>query len=432
MSDGSLPLTPTFLDGVCLAANAVPDLCVVIDSGECGTEKLGKVGFNHDLTSDLLLPQGRERVRYSRLRAEDLVLGTQDKLMAAARSVVADCAPSLLLLVQSSAVQLLAQDVDSVAEDLAGELGVEVAVLDSRTLNGDYLDGYESVVEAVIGRAVLSEEQERRGRAVVSGFFCDRLEEDQQGNLREIRRLVQAAGYGCERVVPDGLPLREPVGAVEALLALPYARRASERLAERMACDRVDLPLPLGLDATIRFMRALGEHFGSEQRVDAFVDRELGHAVPLIDKVIRRSLLGRNVAVLADPVLASPLSACLEVLGMRVRCVGLLTRDDGLAETARIALASCAPEAVVVADPGFVETEELWKSLHGEGRLDVVVGSGGAREAARGLELPYLELGYPSFVRHAIYDAPWMGFRGVRWLAGALAQRLDEWAFRRG
>jgi len=33
---------------------------------------------------------------------------------------------------------------------------------------------------------------------------------------------------------------------------------------------------------------------------------------------------------------------------------------------------------------------------------------------------------HPCYVRHALFDAPWMGFRDALWLADALFNRLQD------
>ncbi len=45
--------------------------------------------------------------------------------------------------------------------------------------------------------------------------------------------------------------------------------------------------------------------------------------------------------------------------------------------------------------------------------------------------MPYLEVGYPSYLRHALFDAPWLGFRGALWLADALSNLIRENEYRR-
>ena len=68
--------------GIYLAANAVQDVCVVVDGADCVMSKIDFVSGNHDLHSTLLSPEGRHRVICSQSKPLQQEANPDNKLSA--------------------------------------------------------------------------------------------------------------------------------------------------------------------------------------------------------------------------------------------------------------------------------------------------------------------------------------------------------------
>lgn len=429
-----LPLTPTFLDGLLLLANAVPDTALVIDCANCGSDKFAMVGSQHDLMSPLSdggrgARGGRGlRVRYSDLKANDMVMGTAPRVRETVIDLMATKRPSLVFLVQSSAVQLIGTDSESLAEDLHAELGLPVAVVPPQPLSGDFLDGFGSALEVMARKVPLAPESPRPERVGIVGHLLERFEADQHANVAELKRLVAALGLEPGAVWLDGSTAAglAQVARDGQLVALPEGRRAAAALADRTGAHVTRAVLPVGLDGTVRFLRELGAALGVGERVDAVVDRELDRIVPRLEKPVRRSFMHRDVAVVAPPDEALSLARYLAELGMEVRLVVVLARRDATVSRVGRELEAAGVAARVLGDPTFPAVEDAIRALREAHALDLVVGSGGARDAAKPYGIPYLEIMHPCYVRHALFEAPWVGFAGALWLADAMFNLLND------
>ncbi|MBI5537142.1 MAG: nitrogenase component 1 [Deltaproteobacteria bacterium] len=430
MSGHSLPTTPSYLDGVSLAVNAISDASLVIDCASCGEDRAGNVGVNHDLMSTLTRADGQHRVQYTNLDANDYVMGTERKLDRRVREMVAARRCSVMLTVQSSAIQLIGVDAEPLAELLEAELEVPVCVIPTGPLSKDWLDGYQAALLALARKIpLLPQSAARKGVAIV-GHLMDRLEQDQMANLAELKRMLGALSLDVACTWLDGSSYARlsDVARAELILALPYGTQAAKHLAGRLGCEAIEMGLPIGLQGTCAWLRTIAGRCGQQERAEAFIRAELDALVPRLEWVVRRHLAGRCVAIAAEPAMARGLSAMLRELGMRVVLMALHARRD----EALGAPGEDAEEPELLVDPAIAQLEARFAELVQAGELDLVIGSGKVRDAARSLPIPFLELGFPSHVRHALFEAPWMGFRGAAWLVDAVFNVLSEWEYRRG
>ena len=79
-------------------------------------------------------------------------------------------------------------------------------------------------------------------------------------------------------------------------------------------------------------------------------------------------------------------------------------------------------------DQDLSEIREMWTRQAQDG-VSLVIGTSNERAAAQSLGVPFVEMGYPSLITHALYDSPWMGFNGVLWLANRLHNLLAEYRY---
>jgi nitrogenase molybdenum-iron protein alpha/beta subunit len=423
-----LPTTATVIDGLLTLANAVPDLGMIIDCADCGEEKFAKIGLQHDLMSSLTDYSSGHRVRFSDLRAHDMVFGTESKVAEAVRALVRQRHSKLVLLVPSSVALLLASDLPAIAADLEEELGVPVAAVSARPLSGDYLEGFEVGLEALANKVVLEAPADGGVEVGLVGYVFERFEEDQRANVRELRRLLRGLDREVSAVWLDGARAQElgSIGRAGTLLSMPGGRRAAEVIARRGGARVVECGLPIGLDGTARWLTGVGEALGCADLAARFIEQELGLIVPRIERAVRRDLLGRSVVVAGGPHYVAELAEFLAELGLVVRLVLVQSRSEADGEQIGERLRRCGQEPEILVDPTVPLVEDALTELAKAAPVDVIVGSGSARDAAKPLRIPYVEISYPCYVRHALFDAPWLGFRGALWLTDAIAGRLSE------
>ncbi len=409
---------PSFLEGIYLALNAVPDVRLILDAPIGCLYKSERVGLNHDLCSTLFDPLGSHRVVPTIEHPQQLVSGTEATLRAKIRKVAETSRPSVLFLSEVTAVLLTGNDGDAIAADMTRECGVPVAYIRPENLEGDFLEGYE----ACAGRLadVLVSGPSAGGltpRSVaVMGYLPDRLEEDHRANRREIAGLIEALGLECVAFWLDGSPTRAlaAVARAETLVAFPLGKEAARRIAHRTGARVIEVDLPLGLEGTAHFVRRVARETQTpEERADAVVDGALRRMVPLLDRVREQFLQGRSAAIAAAPDLVPGLAGLVSEMGMTCPLVGVRCRSESRLGPVRGVLGRLGHSAEILWDFPRSAFRETLQRLHEEQRVDLVLGTTSEAHAADTVRAGLVEVGYPSYRTHALSPRPTLGFAGT-------------------
>lgn len=427
MTPSHLPSVPPFRDGVYLGVNAVPDVALVVDCPEGCYFQAERVGLNHDLTSTLLDPLGRHRLVQTEVDYGRLPLGTERHLEATLDRVVAKLSPALVLVAQATMVEVTGNDLDALAARAEERLGVPVRHVRGDSLRGDFLDGYAAFL-GVLADVLAPRQVEAPDAVGLIGYFPDRLEEDHRANLRELTRLVEALGVPCTGALCDGGDTRSLARVLGAgtLIGLPHGRGLARRVARRTGARVLELPLPIGLEATAAWVTALGEALGRGDAARSLLDAELGLLVPPLDHLRTTRLVGRSAAIAHDPYWAAGLAGAFVELGLRVPVVALRRRRGPAFEPP----CAWADPPRVLEDFGVPALRAALEQAVPGGRVDVLVGPQELRGVADDVGAAFLEAGYPSFTTHAFFPRPFVGFAGVRRLVDELVNGLEERAWR--
>lgn len=374
--------------GILLAINAVPDAYVVIDGPDCVYRKAEWVAARHDLSSTLLDVFGAHRVATTLTAAEDVPLARGDEVKSRLRAIASNPGATIALVSAMPHVALLGLQYDKITRELAGEIPLVLGVVPSRSLEGDWLDGYSETLCAFARAVQPGGADAGPDRVAVIGHLMDRTECDQVANVAEIERMLRAVGLDPVSVWASGRPFAHLERARDAatLLALPLGRDAARVLAERTGARVVDVPVPLGVEATREFLRAAAAPLDAAERADAFIESELALLVPRLEWAVQHYLVGKRVLFIGEPSLLPGFSAICTEVGLHL--VGSLG-------TGRSGVPRPRPAADV-------------------DQPDLVVGPSHVIAPWRGT-VPTLELGFPSFHNHCLYPRPFLGMQG--WIA---------------
>ena len=415
-------MTPSFFEGVLLAVNALKDVYLLAEGPGCVRDKVQRICRMHDYRSTLLDASGNHRVDTTD-HGPHKVLGEVETLQRLARTMLAEGEKGALFVIPFAVPQAMGVELELVLRPLADEFDTPILNLRSEALDGDWLDGWSTVMCALADRLDLADREPIRGSAGVVGNMFTRNEGDDLGNVAELRRLVSGAGLEVLSVWAEPGPVRglESIASCEYLLALPHGRETARRIAARTGAAVVDVPLPVGLAATGEFLRAVGEGTGRGEAAQDLAERETKAAAGKLRHFVSMHADEIGVGVLADPFLAEAMARAFQELGIEVPLVGKLTAHGSYSQERPLAAAPLAdahgsypgerPAAVLV-DPSFKVWEDEVVRLAGEGRLDLVVGSGDSEVAAHKAGIGLVEIGYPSPMEHFLAPCPYFGFRG--------------------
>ncbi len=429
VTDHSPRAVLSYMVGVFVAVNAVRDAFLLVDGPDCIYTKTQYLQGNQDYLASLVSVSGYHRISHTGLRcASNVALGRHDEIRAALEWIGRHDEVGCVLTAPMPAASVVGTDYEMLCADAAGATGTETIPVAGKSLTTDWLGGYAETLHALARHIELPDVPRREGSVAVVGYLFDRNEEDNLGNVRELERLMSALGLELSSVWLGGQRFDElrRVSEAETIVSLPYGRRAARVLARRTGARLLDLELPFGIDATERFLREIAGDAGRD-RVERFVEAELAHIVPKLEWVVPFLFQGRTFGYAGDPFLLSGLSEILRLFGATLdfavvtnfrhhlhgldlegRCRHLLVEErlDGLAR---------------------------WSSRHlEETPLDCVVTNNTCIEMFDPSRHAVVELGFPTYGVHALYDRPYLGFRGFLAFVDTLANQIRTFESRKG
>jgi len=406
-----------YLFGVYLAANAIPDAALVVDGPDCAIYKAQFIQGRHDLCSTLVDCAGESRLLVSCVTVEQIVRDRFPELeklfiQAAGRGSVVLAASLPMAAITGTQYELL-------LSRMTESTGVPGAVVPFGSLGGDWLDGYAGTLEALVRLIDVDEAAPSPDKVALIGCFMDRNEHDHLANVAEMERMVRALGLDPVSTWLSGRPWRHLEAARNAgiVIALPHGVAAARALASRTGARVVELPVPLGISGTMRWLADLAAATGREAAAERFLSAELADLVPRLRWLVQQAFVGTRVSFVGDPFLVAPMTEFLRELG----CLPVL-----LAAVGRSGHPSQSEAGLpVLYEPTAAELRAALDALPEERRIDLAIqcdtyGFGGGGEHA------VLPFGFATPLWHAVADCPFVGFRGAVCLAHRMAEKLMD------
>ncbi len=409
----------SFHMGLYLAINAIPGSYAVIDGPDCLYRKAEWIHVSHDMSSELLDPCGEHRIVSTLVNAESVIKSHGQELVARLRRVATIPTARVVFVNSMPHVTIIGTQYDKLIAQVAADVSFPIVEVPSRSLSGDWLDGYADTLEALAGTIDLRGAEPRPDRVAVIGHLMDRNEADQIANVVELERTLAGAGVECVSVWLSGRPMEHLARVRDAgiLVALPHGRKAAMRLAQRTGAKVVEVDLPLGLPATRAFVRDVARAAGTEAIAARWFDAEVARATPRLEWAIQRFMVGCRVAFAGDPAWFGPLAATLEEVGARlVYAVTPSTRPIWAPET--VTSPSGRTLTPVWAPALRQITMDTRSPLNEHRGCDVVLSDSVA--AQRFSMESRIPIGFPCFERHAVFETPFLGVNGWLWLMDSI------------
>ena len=369
-----------FLNGVYVAVDAISGAYLIVDGPYCVFTK-AEMQYCHNLRSRLIPPVGYRRVVHTGQRQSEEVKSLSTDRVALVEKIFSDVRAQpdaeIVLATSFDFHELVNFPLKDIARRHAGLGGALVCHVPSRSLGGNWLDGYASTCAALAGAVSLRPSRRRKDAVAIVGYLRDRDEPDHAGNLRELTRLLGGLGLSVESVWLSGGGRAELEAAQRAglVISLPYAREAARVVAERVKAELCEVGLPLGLGGTERFLLEVGSRVGRREQARRLIAAEVAAAVRDVEIHVLRLIAGRTAMIRQnDPYLDA---------GIRELCAELgLVIDEG------------APERALCFAPTSI------------GRMRAFA---------------HVPIGYPNYLEHPTVERPFLGYMGFRHLAERIA-----------
>lgn len=345
------------------------------------------------------------------IEENDSILGADDKLKEAIGRAHRLWKPEILFILATPVVAINNDDIQSAAVEAEERLGIPVipvyaAGFRSRTALYGHDLVYHALAKYVLGRSGAAEPKERRvnltgGSGTKSGYLLKDLAE---------------AGISYNNV-NSYFSLDDLKRSLNALASIPVDRDSSRYLLEYLedshGVPQLDVPAPIGLSGTERWLIAAAEAAGSGEQARAYAGRQRAAAEEALNE---HRLDGVSVFVDLPPSQAFGVGERVRELGGEVAGFGLTHADRGHAAVLREWSRRKNPRVLVHSGQPFEKLNALLKW-----RPDLYVGPGESAVWAA-------KAGIPAAASDSV---DLYGFRGAAALAGLFAKALRNPAFSR-
>jgi nitrogenase molybdenum-iron protein alpha/beta subunit len=316
-------------------------------------------------------------------------------------------------------VMIIGTQYDRILRSLEPEVRLALMEVPSLSLQGDWIDGYVETLASLATHVDVSGAHPDPDSIAIIGYMMDRTEADHTANVAELKRMFRGLGLDVASVWLDhrGFDDLAEVGRASTLVAFPYGRKAARILAERTGARVVDVETPLGPGRTHRMLRAVARATGRLDNVQPLVDQELRAIVPRLEWVVRHVFAGKRFAFAGAPDLIGGMYQIATDVGMEVRFLASSGRRQHMTADLEAEFGRMPPVL-------FTPTMDRARAIrNGAGPTDLVVSDSFFEEGTGGVG-EHLELGFPSHFSHALFERPYLGYRGWLCLLDRMADAL--------
>lgn len=398
-----------YLLGVELAVNAIPDAHLLVDASDC-IMAIPEFHKNHDLNTTLLNPSGAHRVYHTGADVHGAANNRTSEISDSIREMLQSGRVKNLFFTSTPMTAITGYQYDKIIRSaVEPDKNIPVIEVPRKGLLGDWLDGYSDTLEAMATHLDFTGKKTDAGTIALVGYFMDRTEEDHKGNLRELRRIIE-----------DGLELKlatiwmenEPfskttdISGAEKIVALPYGGAAGKIIAEKTGAALIETSLPFGIDGTKKWIMRIAESCGATDMAEKFIDAELKNIIPTLEWAVKKWFMGKKIVFCGDPYAAEGVKTLVEELGCRFEAGAIF------AEASK-SRADSMTGACAVRTGEFIDRI---KESESKVKTDLFIANsiaGAEIRSALGENAPIMEFGYPSYSYHALFDSPFLGFRGA-------------------
>jgi nitrogenase molybdenum-iron protein alpha/beta subunit len=401
--------------GVCVATLAISDAVGVYHGGAGCDIKLHELLKDHDMTGRV-----HQRVVCTKVRDEELILDPGEFLAEKSADIFRRVRGKLIIVTATSFVEVAGIDHAHVANDLSSRVDAPVIYVVAPEFSGDLFEGYSKTLgqlaETFVGLRQ-GANQPDDGKVNILGYFFDRPLYENYGNLTEMKRYLKAMGLETNVVMLGGGPADDfyRLGDASSSLVLPLGKEAGKVLGRLPGHSLMDVPLPMGLRGTRRFIEAIADHHGLGVKAGRLIEREEKRVRDLL-RQHAESLVGLRVGVFADGAKLNGLLHMCRDLKLTPVLAGVLDGREELLEE------HPWPDLEVMNYPGCNTTYRRLEASRVSNEIDLVIGTSTEVNQARAHGIGGVEFGFPCADYHPMFPAPYFGYSGVP----VLGMRLME------
>lgn len=405
------PMMGCALEGVAGIIAGIRHVSVVIHSPQGCAATVASAYDAHEIDFT------QRKTACTHLFESDIVMGATDKLEQMIREADQKFATKVMFVVGTCAADIIGEDIEGLCASLQPEVQATLIPVVAGGFRGNKYDGMEIGLSSLL--PFIKKEGETIPKSV--NLICPQasLNPTWGADLKWISDTLKRLGATVQAVIAHDSTIREIEGAGRASANILLSRDAgcafAKKLEQRFGIPLIlsDIPLPVGVENTSRFVRAAGKYFENEPEAESIVKAGEEFVVELLR---RRALMiiprYRNcrVAVAADATFGTGLVRML--FGELEMIPELILIRSGSEETKNL-LKREIDEMGIRAKVAFSVDGYQIKQALAASRVDAVIGSSWETYMAKQLGIKVAFDLFAPTNRDVYLDKDYFGYSGM-------------------
>ncbi len=257
-------------------------------------------------------PKENIRVFSTNLFENDMVFGASGKLRQTIRDAYERFHPKAIFISMSCSTAIIGEDIDSVAEEMQEEIGIEVIPLHCEGFRSKHwATGFDVAQHGVLRQIVNKNPKKQKDLInIIALWGTDYFTEMLKPLGLRVNYLLTLANY------------EELAQASEAVATTTFCNSLGNYMAtaleEHFGVPQIDAPQPYGIKATDEWLRAIAKVAGKSDIIEDYIQSEHERVMPKINE-LREKLNGVKGFVMTGSAYSHGLISVLRELGIEVQ-----------------------------------------------------------------------------------------------------------------
>ncbi|XHR26921.1 MAG: nitrogenase component 1 [Chthoniobacteraceae bacterium] len=406
------PIVSCALEGVASVIAGIQDVSIVIHSpqGCAATVAAAYDAHETDFT--------KRKVACTRLFESDIIMGASEKLMDLIRQADKSFGASVLFIVGTCSADIIGENLEGICAEMQPEIKAKLIPVTAGGFRGNSYEGMEMGLAALL--PIIKKDQPKKEKTVNLIAPQANLNPTWFADFHWVRDILGKLGVEVQTVFSHDTSMAqiEAAGSASGNLLLSHdtGHGFVQKLEKSHGIPLLlgDLPLPVGVKNTSRWIRALGEQFGAQEAAEKLVEEGEGH---VLDVLRRRALMliprYRNCKVVLSVDGTIGLGLVRMVFEELEMIPELLLFRSALTPAAREILERELDDLGLKTKVAFAVDGYQIKKAVGEVQVDAMIGSSWEKYIAEeaGIKIAF-DLLSPSN-REVYVDRPYFGYEGA-------------------
>ncbi|EKQ52380.1 MULTISPECIES: nitrogenase component 1 [unclassified Clostridium] len=263
------PLIGCALEGVSSVIAGIKDVSIVIHSPQGCSSTVASAFDSHEVDFT------KRKVGCTRLFESDIILGASEKLTNLIKDADNTFNTKVMFVVGTCAADIIGEDIKGLCDSLQSEIKSKLIPVFAGGFRGNAYDGIDIGLKELLNFIEKSEDKIANTVNIIAPQGS--INPTWWADLNWLKSSLDFLGIRVQTIIPYDISLEDLKDASKAsaniLLSQDVGYKFCKKMEEEFNVPLIlnDIPLPIGLENTARWLRELGKYFKVEKRVEKLI-----------------------------------------------------------------------------------------------------------------------------------------------------------------